>query len=316
MNRHYEEVEPMMATLAGELPTGFGWSYELKWDGVRVLADIRDGTVVLTSRRGNDVTVSYPELAGLAEVLDDALLDGEVVTFAGGRPSFEALQPRMHVRDPKRVAQLTKLIPITYFVFDLLRLDGTNLTGRPYAERRALLEKLPLDGPRWTVPERFDDGPGTLAASRDAGMEGVVAKRVDAPYLPGRRTRYWLKVKHARTMDLVVGGYRRGKGRRSGTLGSLLLGYYEDGRLRYAGHTGTGFSDALLAHLRQRLRPRRTSPFDDEVPREHARDAVWCTPDLVVEIAYGEWTTAGMLRHPRFLRIRDDKAPEECTRVQ
>jgi bifunctional non-homologous end joining protein LigD len=300
----------MLAT-AGQLPAGSGWAYELKWDGVRALAACQAGAVHLYARKGNEITQGYPELAGLAEGLPEVVLDGEIVAFdETGRPSFRALAERMHVRERARAAQLAAATPVTYLVFDLLRLDGTDLTGMPYRQRRELLAELALDGHRWTVPPAFDDGPATQGASEEYGLEGVVAKRLSSVYRPGTRSPDWIKVKSELTGDFVVGGWRPG----ARALGALLVGVpAPGGGLTYRGRVGGGISaageKALIAALGRLVAD--ASPFGDSIPREDSRTAVWVRPEVVVEVKFGERTRDGRLRFPRFVRLRPDKAPSD-----
>jgi bifunctional non-homologous end joining protein LigD len=301
----------MLAT-SGTLPVGPGWSYEFKWDGVRVLSLFGDGPPRLYARSGAVVTIAYPEVAALS-LPNGSLLDGEMVVLdAGGRPSFTALAERMHVRDPGRAAKLAGTLPVTYMIFDVLRLAGENLAPLPYRERRARLDELDLAGPHWMVPPVFADGPATAAAAQENRLEGVVAKRLESPYLPGTRSPDWIKVKFDKTGDYVVGGWRPGARR----LGGLLIGLLgPDGRLRFRGKVGGGIGAAAEANLLAVLAPLGTpsSPFEaGAVPREDARGAHWVRPELVVEVRYGNRTPDGRLRFPRFLRIRTDKKPEDC----
>lgn len=306
----------MLAT-TGPLPVGPGWSYEFKWDGVRALADVTATGQRLYARSGAPITVAYPELAGLREQVTDALLDGEVVLFgATGQPSFTALAERMHVRDRNRAARLAATAPVTYMIFDLLRLDGTDLTRWPYDQRRARLAALGLGGTRWVVPPDFPDGPATFQAASEHGLEGVMAKRRDAPYRPGVRSPDWVKVKIELTGDFVVGGWRPGARR----LGGLLVGVPRpDGRLSYRGRVGGGIGAALERLLLAELEPLRTaeSPFaPNEVPGPDVRGAVWVAPRVVVEVRYGQLTPDRRLRFPRVLRVRPDKPPQEVTDVR
>ena len=230
----------MLATLAERVPTGPEWVHEVKWDGMRVLADVRAGRVTLYARSGNDVTASYPELGGLGEDYDDMLLDGEVVALDGGRPSFAALADRMHVKDSRKAARLATVRPVTFMVFDLLRLFGQDVTGQPWTARRALLEKLDLDSRHWQVPPVFDDGAQLLAATADQGLEGIVSKRRTATYAAGRRSPDWRKKAHRTSLSVVVGGWRPETGSTS-RLGSVLVGIPDgDGGWRYAGRVGSG----------------------------------------------------------------------------
>lgn len=310
-------LAPMLATRAERVPTGPGWVYEAKWDGIRALVLVRDGTLTITSRLGNDLSGRYPELAGLVAAVGghDVLLDGEIVAFDdAGRPSFQALQRRMHVQSPTAIARLMAEVPVALIAFDVLWIDGEDLTGRPYAARRARLEALGLVGSRWQIPPLSTDGDAMYAASRGLGLEGVVAKRVDAPYEPGRRSRAWIKVKHHLRQELVVGGWLPGEGSRAPTFGALLLGYHDDdGGLRYAGRVGTGFDADTLDLLTDRLRllARADSPFAaGPVPRQ----ARFVEPQLVVEVRFGEWTTDGVIRHPVYLGLRDDREPATVVR--
>jgi bifunctional non-homologous end joining protein LigD len=308
-------VQPMLAT-AGTLPTGRDWAYEFKWDGVRTLVDSSTSGFTLTSRLGNDVTIAYPELAGLAGVADDVLLDGEVVSLVDGRPSFSALQSRMHVRRAVEARRLASLAPVTYLAFDVLRLYGVDLTGRPFAERRATLERLEVAGPHWTVSPLFDDGPATAQAATENGLEGVVAKRLSSVYRPGYRTQDWIKVRFSHRQEFVVGGWEHGEGGRTGGIGSLLLGVYEAGQLVYAGQVGTGFTAAALRGMEKRLRPYvvRTSPFVSMPPDVRGRPITWVRPEVVVEVEFAEWTVEGRLRFASFQGVRTDKRPEEVVR--
>ena len=300
----------MLAT-PGPLPGGQGWAYEFKWDGVRAIATIRSATLRLHARSGAEITLAYPELTPLRKALGDAVLDGEIVSLdAAGKPSFTTLAERMHVREPGRAARLAAIRPVTYMIFDLLRYDGFDLTDRPYVERRGVLDGLELVGERWLVPPYFLHGPDTLAAVKEYGLEGVVAKRLQSTYRPGMRSPDWIKIKADTSAEFVVGGFRPGVR----TLGGLLIGVPgPDGRLLYRGRVGGGISASSEQALLSVLKPRAAeeSPFATQLPREDAKDATWVHPEIVVEIKYGQRTPDGRLRFPRFLRLRPDLSPEE-----
>src|SRR5687767_7966429 len=243
-------MRPMLASPAAAVPAGTDWVHEVKWDGMRVLADVHDGYVVLSSRVGNDVTVSFPELAPLGGLYDDMLLDGEVVALQEGRPSFGALADRMHVRDRRRAEVLAGSRPVTFMVFDLLRLYGADLTTQPLAARRELLDRLGLSGRHWQVPPVYEDGQELFTATLEQGLEGVVSKRRSSPYLPGRRSKDWLKSPHRSTVSAVVGGWRPEKTNDSGRLGAVLLGVPDGaGGWRFAGRMGSGIAGRAASQL-------------------------------------------------------------------
>lgn len=306
----------MLAAL-GPMPAGPGWAFEYKYDGVRAITYAADGEVRALTRNDNDVTGTYPELAEVATLLRGrtAILDGEIVALEDGRPSFALLQNRMHVAAPP--VSLLRSVPIRYYVFDLLELDGESLMELPYRRRREVLADLRLDGAVVRTPANFPeaDGARVLDAARLAGFEGVVAKRQDGVYRPGRRSAEWTKVPLIRTQEVLIIGYEPGEGRRAGTIGSLLLAVPDqDQRLRYAGQVGTGFTDAVLHQLLTRLEPTRraTAPVAG-VPREHARHARWVQPSLVGEVAFRNWTVDGRLRHASWRGLRPDREREEIT---
>jgi len=311
----------MLAT-PGDLPTPDreqGWAFEMKWDGVRAVLYVDGGPVRVMTRNDREVGATYPELQALAGAVGKrrVVLDGEIVALDdAGRPSFGELQARMHVQHPG--AALLGKVPVSYLVFDVLDIDGTSLLTTTYDERRVALEDLGLDGPSWATPPAFaGDGETAKEVSKQQGLEGVLAKRRASLYQPGKRSRDWVKVKHIRMQEVVIGGWSPGEGNRAGRIGSLLLGVNdEDGRLVYAGHVGTGFSVAVLADLGARLAKleRTSAPFADEVPRAHAKGAHWVTPQLVGEVAFAEWTRDGRLRHPTWRGLRPDKSPDEVVR--
>jgi bifunctional non-homologous end joining protein LigD len=300
-----------MLASPGELPTGPGWMYEFKWDGIRAIAVVAEGRTRLFARSGAEVTAAYPELAQIGRGLADSVLDGEVVAMdEAGQPSFQVLAERMHVREPHRAARLAAAVPVTYLVFDALRAEGEELVTLPYHLRRRRLETLAL-GPRAMVPPSFDDGAATVAASRENRLEGVVAKRAGSLYHQGVRTTDWIKVKLDESAEFVVGGWRPGKR----ALGALLVGVPAAAGLAYRGRVGGGISGESERMLLAALEPLTTiqNPFGASVPREDARGAVWVRPHLVVEVRFGHRTRDGRLRFPRFLRIRPDLAPEEVS---
>jgi bifunctional non-homologous end joining protein LigD len=312
-----ERVLPMLAR-AGNLPKDErSWSFEVKWDGVRAIGYVQPGRLRLESRNLRDVTEAYPEVRGLIGDLGmhEAVFDGEVVAFdEQGRPSFGRLQHRMHVRSPAAVRRLSTTTPVVYAIFDLLYLDGRSLTTLPYRERREQLEALDLSGPAWRVPAVHPgQGAALLEATSSQGLEGIVAKRLDSSYEPGRRTGAWIKVKHITRQELVIGGWLPGEGRRAERIGALLMGYYEDGGFRYAGRVGTGFTERTLDDLRRRLKPlrREDSPFTSgpKLPRE----AMFVEPSLVADVEFREWTDDGVMRAPSYKGLREDKAPREVS---
>jgi bifunctional non-homologous end joining protein LigD len=309
-----ERVDPMLAT-AADLPAGSGWAYEFKWDGVRALAYVDGGRVRLLSRTGRDITVAYPEMreVGLKLGSTSVVLDGEIVAMGPeGRPSFSALQPRMHVSSPNVARRLAATTPVTYLPFDLLHLDGRPLLDLSYDERRALLEELPLE-----IPPSFpENGEAVLDTARASGLEGVVAKKRSARYEPGRRSTCWVKVRVTTRQDVVIAGWKPGEGGRAGHIGSLLLGVQGAAGLEFAGHVGTGFTQSTLTDLQKRLKPlgRETSPFASAVPREYARLAHWVEPQLVASVQFGEWTRDGRMRHPSYKGLRDDIDPSTVRR--
>ncbi|MCW2778897.1 MAG: polymerase LigD, ligase domain protein [Frankiales bacterium] len=309
------DLSPMLATAGPLPPDDDAWAYEVKWDGVRVLVAVEDGAVRLTSRAGNDVTGGYPELQALADAVDrPVLLDGEVVAFdEAGRSDFGRLQERMHVRSPR--PDLVRAVPVHVVLFDVVA-DPVPLLDEPYRGRRERLEALALAGPSWqTSPSFARDGAAVFATTLAQGLEGVVAKRQDSRYEPGRRSDCWVKTKHLQRQSAVVVGWKPGEGGRSGRLGSLLLGVQGYAGLVFAGHVGTGFSQAELRRLGDLLAPlqRPTPPLPD-VPREHARHAVWVEPVLVAEVELAGWTREGRLRHPSYKGLRDDVDPLEIRR--
>ena len=300
----------MLAT-PGDLPTGPGWIYEVKWDGMRLLADVADGRVELRSRSGRDVTANFPELAGLAQLAPDVLLDGEVVLLEHGVPSFHALADRMQTPNPAPTR------PVTLMAFDVLRLYGVPLLSRTFAERRATLERLDVTAvPNLALSPIYTDGPALFAATAQRGMEGVVAKRGDGVYRPGTRSPGWVKATHRDVQACVVGGWRPenvGTARVSATrVGALLLGVPAEGGLRFAGRVGSGLaSEVAQRALRGRLVDADRSPFTERVPRPDEKGARWCEPQIVVEVSHMGWTEAGKLRAPVYRGVRDDLRSED-----
>lgn len=322
-------LTPMLtvaATDPADLPDdGTRWAYEVKWDGVRVLAHVRDGAVRLVSRAGNEVTAAYPELAALGRVHPDVVLDGEVVVLRDGVPSFAALAGRMHVRDRRRVAELAAVAPATFLAFDVLALDGHDLTAGGgalrWSDRRRLLEGLAEavpPGEAWQVSPVYDDRDSLVSATRARHLEGVIAKRRSSLYRPGVRSGDWVKLAHRRVQSAVVGGWRRESGSRD-RLGSLLVGVPQspplpgdrDVGLVFAGRVGSGITAGVAAELQSRLVPCEVCPFVTEVPAVDARGTIWTPPRVVVDVRYLTRGAEGRLRQPVFRGIRDDLAPHD-----
>jgi len=308
-----DKIVPMMAQL-GKLPRDDErWAFEVKWDGVRAICHSEPGRMRLNSRNLLDITPRYPELGRLNRALSHhrAILDGEVVALdAEGKPSFGALQRRMHVASESAVRRLARELPVTYVLFDLLWLDGHSLMDLSYEERRARLAELHLeDGERWRVPDYVvGHGAQLLAATEQQGLEGVIAKRLDSTYEPGRRSQSWVKVKNLYRQEVVVGGWVPGDGRRRDRIGALLVGVWEGDELRHIGRVGTGFTEAELDRVAKLLGPhvRDGSPFAPGGPKI-PRNAVFVEPRFVAEVEFREWTEGGQLRAPSYKGLRDDK---------
>jgi bifunctional non-homologous end joining protein LigD len=322
-----------MLAKPGEVPESDSdeWAYEIKWDGIRALGYADHGKWSMLSRRLEDVSARYPELGGIAEALADhsAIVDGEVVALdAEGRPRFQLIQSRMGLSSPAAVKAKMKQQPVDYVIFDLLHLDGRCVRDLPYVQRRELLDGLGLDGPRWRTPRyRLGGGADLLEAARRQGLEGIVAKRCDSPYRPGKRSGEWVKTRVWRRQEFVIGGYIPGEGRRAKRVGSLLVGYYDqrsselrkgqEQELHFAGGVGSGLNEKQIDFLTKELRARERpdSPFDMGKPAgPKARFAVWCEPELVCEVSWTEWTNEGTLRQPAFKGMRDDKDPREVVK--
>jgi bifunctional non-homologous end joining protein LigD len=310
-------IEPMKAKLARLPKDDAAFGYEVKWDGVRAIARVDRGHLDLLGRNRSDFTPRYPELRPLGSALgaQRAILDGEIVAFdEDGRPSFERLQARIHLTEAA-AKRRAREVPVTYVAFDLLWLDGRPTTGLAYRDRRRLLAELELDGSCWRTPSHHEgEGVALLAATREQGLEGIVAKRLESVYEPGRRSGAWIKVKNVMRQEVVIGGWSPGEGRRSERFGAICAGTHdEQGALRYVGKVGTGFNEKTLDLVTRELEPLRrdTSPF---VGRQPPRGTIFVEPRLVAEVEFREWTRSGTLRAGVFLGLRDDKDPREVVR--
>lgn len=322
-----DDLRPMLA-IPGTAPAGAGWACEFKWDGIRALCRVEGGRARLRSRNGNDLSETYPELKALAKTVSSAqlLLDGEIIALdEDGKVSFGALQTRFGTSGSE-AARLSRTNPASYLVFDLLHLDGRSTIDLPYKDRRELLESLELSGPHWQTPPSFPDTPvaDVLEAARAAGLEGVVAKRLDSTYQPGTRSPAWRKVKLTGSQSAVIGGFTPLKSQSAatgratrGSIGALLLGVPDEaGRLRYVGKVGSGFTEHDRRVLLEALSELAVaeSPFATAVDAVDARVATWVEPAVVAEVTFGEWTSKGRLRHPVFKGIRPDKDAAEVVR--
>lgn len=315
-------ADPMLATLTGDAFDDPAWSFEPKWDGIRAIA-MCDEETHLISRNDHDITIAYPELRHIHNqvVALDAMLDGEIVAFDEGVPSFQRLQQRMHLRDERRIEQMSKQIPVVYMVFDLIFFDGRDLTGEPLHERRRLMEEVIVPTERIQVsPATRGAGVALFTAAAQQGLEGIMAKRLSSTYQPGARSKDWLKVKVVFDADVVVVGWTEGEGRRAGSLGSLVMAVYDGDDLRYVGNVGTGFDKTSLADALGQLTKldQTTSPFPGDVLRSRAelRHAHWVEPELVATVEHRQLTSAGRLRAPSFKGFREDKRPRQCTWAQ
>jgi bifunctional non-homologous end joining protein LigD len=322
-------VEPMLATLSHLPPDPRAWAFEYKWDGVRALAYHEprsrrgDARWLIESRNQLDITRRYPELRALRDTLrkHDAVLDGEIVALdEDDRPSFARLQRRMHVNGDARIESLAREVPILYVLFDLLYLDGQSLMDRPYPQRRQALEKLRLSGPAWQVtPSHIGRGSEMLDAARRHGMEGVVAKRLDSVYEPGRRSNCWLKIKIVQRQEFVLGGWTGEATGLPDRIGTMLIGYYDkQGKLHYAGHVGTGLSGSDHPVLVEQFRKlaRASSPFVEKLPssRRGGMKIQYLEPRLVAEVEYRRWPAEGLVQQASFKGLREDKHATEVVR--
>ncbi len=316
------QIAPMMATLLEEPFDKEGWLFEPKWDGVRAVATCT-GQTALTSRNHNDITKTYPELGKLHErtVAFEAMIDGEIVAMAQGRPSFEKLQSRINLANERDIKRAMIECPVTYIAFDLLYLDGRSLIDVPLEERKALLDDLFVPTDYVSVsPVVETEGCLLYEATKAQSLEGIVAKRAASPYRPGKRSKDWLKIKTTHTTDVVIGGWTPGEGNRSKHFGALLVGAYEGSALRFIGSVGTGFTEKALGDLMKQLEELATdeNPFDSDPQKDRprwgkpVRDPHWVAPQLVAQVEFRELTAAGRLRAPSFKGLRSDKDPHDC----
>jgi bifunctional non-homologous end joining protein LigD len=323
-----KKLMPMLAK-PGKMPRNHNdYGFEVKWDGIRALAYITDHYTVFLSRNLKDISRQYPELSALNRTVDKkaVILDGEIVALGDdGKPSFACLQHRMGLVAEKTISRMTESTPVTYMIFDILYYNTRSLEPLPYTERRQLLESLSLNGDAWQTPAYYEGtGPTLLKASKDLGLEGIVAKRLDSSYEQGKRTGAWIKIKNQARQELVIAGWVPGSGKRSGRVGSILTGYYDVNpeeailrgypqRLIYAGKVGTGFSDSFLDWLQgvfTKLR-RPVSPFSEPIPM---KDAIFVEPRLVGKFEFTEWTRQHTLRHPSFKGMHADKEATQVVR--
>ncbi|MPM40850.1 Multifunctional non-homologous end joining DNA repair protein LigD [bioreactor metagenome] len=318
--KNMELVKPMLAKPSSLPQADHEYAYEIKWDGIRAILYAKQGRVLLSSRNLRDITSQYPELAQLKDCLtQDTILDGEIVTLdSTGRPSFELLQSRMGLSSPQVIKNKMNQVPVTYIIFDVLQHGNNVLLNNSFIDRRQVLANLKLSGPFWqTSTHSIGNGASFLAVSRQLGLEGIIAKRLNSLYLPGKRTDDWLKIKNQKRQELVIGGWVPGKGSRTGRIGAILVGYYdispEKGvnkpkKFIYAGKVGTGFSTAELDKLGSLLTRLQhdASPFAAKVP---IKDAIFVEPRLIAEFEFTEWTANNTLRHPSYKGLRTDKDP-------
>jgi bifunctional non-homologous end joining protein LigD len=303
-------MRPMLATRGTHVPVGEEWQHEVKWDGMRVLVEVHDGTARLWSRNENDATVSFPELVRIP--VDDAVLDGEVVAFDDGLPSFGALAERMHVSRADRARVLAERMPVTLLVFDLLRIGDRDLMEEPLSARRRALTDLDLHDDRCQTPTSYDDGHMLFDATYQQGLEGIVSKRLSSRYRPGLRSKDWLKFAHRHRESYVVGGWRRETDSRD-RLGAVLVGEPTPSGLLYRGRVGSGLAGKKALVLRDVLAglARATSPFADEVPRPDSLGTTWVEPVLVVDVESLGPSAQGRLRQPSYVGVRTDQTPED-----
>ena len=320
-------IDPMLA-VQSVLPTdGSRHSFEFKWDGVRALCFWDGGSLHLQGRAGNDITSRYPEFHGLGEAIGTrrAILDGEVVALDEmNRPSFALLQQRMHLSDDRSIARVVKQVPVLYVVFDLLFLDNCSLMDQPLSHRRSALEALTLAGASWQVsPAHVGDGASMLKTAEKNQLEGIVAKELDSPYEPGRRSPAWRKIKIVQRQEFVVGGWTSGNNGRG--IGALLVGYYENTQLRYAGKVGSGFTRQSLAAMEKAIAPlsRATSVFNEPVPGAGLAPGRWSRstgavhfiePSTVVEVEYRRWPNGGLIQQAAYKGLRTDKRARDVGR--
>ena len=323
-----KSIDPMQGTLTKKPFSSPEWYFEPKLDGVRALAFINDGKISLSSRRGLDTTKTYPEIVNELGVQVEAqmVLDGEIVAMnEAGVPSFQMIQQRLGLQRLADIQRMAEEVPVFYYVYDLLYVDGYDLRSVPLSERKTLLKQRLLPTERVILLDHFDaEGEAAYEAAIGFGMEGVMAKRKDSTYEAGKRSKAWMKVKGTLEDEFVVGGFTGGAGGRNSTFGSLLIGQYDDkGKLAYAGNVGTGFDDKMLSKLRKRLEELKTdkSPFDVMTPGSMRfsrptknQPTYWVKPELVVRVKFAEWTNDSHLRAPSFVGMRDDKAPKDVHR--
>lgn len=313
-----------MLAVLGELPRNpDDYAFEYKWDGIRALAFWDGKRLTLHSRNQLDITRRYPELTDLGAALGrkPAILDGEIVALdENGRPSFARLQRRMHAEGADRILRLSKEVPAWYVLFDVLWANGRSTMNLPYSERRRILEQLTVSGPSWQItPAHVGQGEAMLGAVEKNGLEGVIAKRLDSVYEPGRRSPAWLKIKIVFGQEFVIGGWVPEKGLHHDRVGTLLVGYYdcavkgEPARLQYAGGVGTGYTAAGHSDLTRQLARRATggNPFSGPVPK---KDSIFVTPDLVADVEYRRWPAGGLIQQASFKGLRTDKEAKDVVK--